>query len=173
MFLQLKLLDSNKIVRSSGQPFWQHKESTLASTLAALRRPWMASLIGEALILNGSGSVDVAQVGCRQPSEDCIVQPDADAWTAYRIRSCAAQKAVDSSRNRFIVDGTSPSPDSSRAKLRGTNQTLMLHHQRRNISAVANRSAGSGKMGGDCCAPRNVWLADGNNEVERVVKIEN
>lgn len=168
LFLQLKNLDSNKIVRSSGQPFRQHKESTLASILAALRRPWMSGLIAEALILNGSGSVDVTRVGCKQPGDDCIVQPENDAWRAYRIRACAGPKPTGVSSDPSFVRGTSSRSLTALSSLHAVvNQTLTLRHQRKSSSMAANRSASAGRMG-ECCAPHNGWLADGNNE-ERLI----
>lgn len=159
LFLQLKLLDSRKIVRSSGQPFHQHKESTLASILAALGQRWMAPLIGEALVLNGSGSVDVTTVGCKRASSECVVQPMADGWRDYRIRACLGDQS-NTERSRTMHHGGASAGTHSRHH-HGNRSELM------GIGRNSSKAISTSRVG-ECCTPRNAWLDDGNNE-ERLI----
>lgn len=87
IFLHLKLNDSDKTSGLSGQKFRSHKESSLLSILATMEQPWIAKHIGEAVVLNGSGSY--SGEGCRSVSSGtCIVKPETESWKDYRIAAC-------------------------------------------------------------------------------------
>lgn len=87
IFLHLKLNDSDKTSGLSGQKFRSHKESSLLSILATMEQPWIAKHIGEAVVLNGSGSF--SGEGCRSVSSGtCIVEPETESWKDYRITAC-------------------------------------------------------------------------------------
>lgn len=88
MFLHLKLLDSTKDTHSAGQKFRQHKDATLENILATMQLAWLAPTIGEAIVVNGSGSIEPSTVGCKTASAACIVQPSSTAWRRQRIRAC-------------------------------------------------------------------------------------
>lgn len=86
LFLHLKLNDSEKISGGAGQKFRSHRESSLDGLLATLQLPWMATRIGEATIVNGSGTY--TGIGCTKISEACVVQPRQDTWKRYRSLAC-------------------------------------------------------------------------------------
>ena len=90
LFLHLKLNDSEKIAGLAGQRFHSHRENSLASIAAALQLPWMRSRLGEAVLLNGSGSYAGGGCSAHTDAGSCVVQPSTSAWTAYRTRACSA-----------------------------------------------------------------------------------
>ena len=106
IFLHLKLRDSQKFVRTSGQAFKPIKEANLPSILTTMELPWVAPMIGEAVILNGSGSVETSTVGCVRPSMDCLFQPRADRWLDFRHRQCLALNASLTALNETARNAT-------------------------------------------------------------------
>jgi len=89
LFLHLKLNDSEKVAGMAGQRFRSHREGNLQQMIATLQLPWIQQRIGEAVVLNGSGTYEGE--GCQRVSAACVVQPENQAWKAYRTQSCSTQ----------------------------------------------------------------------------------
>ena len=100
--MHLKMLDSDKVVRTSGQAFLQHRESTIANMFATMKQPWMSRMLGEAIILSGSGSVPVSAIGCSHAAPHCVVPPDAEMWKDYRIRACMPYPTPSGKKNATL-----------------------------------------------------------------------
>ena len=102
LFLLLKTLDSSKLAAQGGLgavSFKQHVgEATVDGLRATLRLPWLAPRIGEAVIVNGSGSYthgDPTDGDCNRPPY-CVAQASSTAWQQYRMQACAAPAVQDS-----------------------------------------------------------------------------
>lgn len=108
LFLHLKLLDSAKNTTSSGQKFKQHTDVTLDNLLASLRLPWISKRLAEAVIVNGSGSIDPRAAGCKTASPTCIMQPNPRAWRDYRLMNCLRHPDDDKYPNTTMFSGVTP-----------------------------------------------------------------
>ena len=69
----------------------------LSLALDRLRLPWLAPRVGEAVVLNGSGSYsagDPAAGDCTAPPY-CVAQASPDAWRDFRMAACVCHKGLE------------------------------------------------------------------------------
>ena len=69
----------------------------LSRALDRLRLPWLAHRVGEAVVLNGSGSYSAGDpvVGdCAAPPY-CVAQASPDAWRAFRMAACVCHTGLE------------------------------------------------------------------------------
>ena len=69
----------------------------LSRALDRLRLPWLAHRVGEAVVLNGSGSYsagDPAAGDCAAPPY-CVAQANPDAWRAFRMAACVCHTGLE------------------------------------------------------------------------------
>ena len=114
LFLQLKAVDSDKLQMSGTTSFWKHNESTMANLAAALEAPWLGSLVGEAMLLDGNGAPAEPKGEARQ---ELVVSPNAEVWRHFRARSCSVNATVQPCchRDPYLDQGNNE-------------ERLLLHH---------------------------------------------
>lgn len=83
VFLLLKTLDSDKRDTGAGHIFRQHHETSFEGLELRLNHPWLARMLADVLIVNGSGAPpQIVEAGRLGP----VVQPDDNAWKQWRCR---------------------------------------------------------------------------------------
>ena len=120
LFLQLKVGDSDKLGMSSTASFMKHNESTTANLAAALdvKAPWLGSLVGEAMLIDGNGAPAEPEGTSRQ---ELVVAPNAEVWSQYRARSCSVNVTV----NATVQPCCNREPYLDQAN---NEERLLLHH---------------------------------------------
>ena len=120
LFLQLKVGDSDKLGMSSTASFMKHNESTTANLAAALdvEAPWLGSLVGEAMLIDGNGAPAEPEGTSRQ---ELVVAPNAEVWSQYRARSCSVNVTV----NATVQPCCNREPYLDQAN---NEERLLLHH---------------------------------------------
>ena len=175
LFLSLKLADSAK--RISGVSFGQHV-SPLTPLVSALTSSWLAPLIGEAIIVNGSGAIDPLTPGA-SPQDPylnaqtiAIVPANNSLWRSYRATACPS-----TGTSSTIKVGAQSRGEAS---TRSHNASMLSTDGARTIRAtsgggVPRRTPAMGVPGrptvvqsaGSCCR-KSAYLNEGNNE-ERLI----
>lgn len=105
LFMLLKAADTPKLKGVQRMSFAQHRTSVDALR-AALALPWLAHLIEEAAIINGSGSFSGTGRGVRAPPGAMVVASNETAWRAQRARRCVLSTylATGTNEQRLILN---------------------------------------------------------------------
>jgi len=88
VFLSLKVLDSDKNHPAFIVRFKQHHETSVDAAVRLVHAAWLSPMLGEAVIINGSGSFSGAGYTRGATAGRLVVSSDADAWKNYKATRC-------------------------------------------------------------------------------------
>lgn len=88
VFLSLKVLDSDKDHPALIIRFKQHHETSVDAAVRLVHAVWLSPMLGEAVIINGSGSFSGAGYTRGATAGRLVVPSDADAWKNYKAIRC-------------------------------------------------------------------------------------